>query len=295
MKHSIRRYTPADSDALFALIEREGKEWEYWQGENRAKYKKALESCTVYLAFEDETLCGYARCRDDDGFGVYVLDLLVDKAYRGKDYGRLLMEQAYRDYPNDTVYVTGDVYPYYEKLEYEVEGKIYKVKLKADEDGGSQYEIRPVDAYIREKIQPILVETWGSPYLAVNDKLWDSQTMPGFAAVCGDKALGYLLYEFHSGVCEIMVLESVAQNIGIGTALIERLKLAAKSNGMTKIIVQTSNDNTHAFRFYQRRGFTVREVRLGAMDTARLLKPSIPLIGENGIPLRDEIEFEINV
>jgi len=38
--------------------------------------------------------------------------------------------------------------------------------------------------------------------------------MPGFAAVCGDEVLEYLLYEFHDGVCEIMVLESVAQNIG---------------------------------------------------------------------------------
>ena len=119
--------------------------------------------------------------------------------------------------------------------------------------------------------------------------------MPGFAAVSGDEVLGYLLYEFHDGVCEIMVLESVAQNIGIATALIAQVKQTAKSNGISKVIVQTSNDNTHAFRFYQRRGFTIREIRLGAMDAARKLKPSIPLIGEESIPLRDEIEFEIEV
>jgi GNAT superfamily N-acetyltransferase len=152
-----------------------------------------------------------------------------------------------------------------------------------------------VDAALHEKIQPILEETWGSPYLAINGKLWDSRTMPGYAAVCGSEVFGYLLYEFHDGVCEIMVLESVAQNIGIATALIERVKQTAKSGGVSKVIVQTSNDNTHAFRFYQRRGFTIRQIRLGAMETARQLKPSIPLIGEDGIPLRDEIEFEIEV
>jgi GNAT superfamily N-acetyltransferase len=157
------------------------------------------------------------------------------------------------------------------------------------------YEICRVDAAIREKIQPILDETWGAPHLAINGKLWDSRTMPGFAAVCGNEVLGYLLYEFHNGICEIMVLESVAQNIGIASALIERVKEAAKSSGVGKIIVQTSNDNTHAFRFYQRRGFTIREIRLGAMDIAPRLKPSIPLIGDDGIPLRDEIEFEIEV
>ena len=119
--------------------------------------------------------------------------------------------------------------------------------------------------------------------------------MPGFAAVSGDELLGYLLYEFHDDVCEIMVLESVAQNIGIASALIEQVKKTAKTNDLRKVIVQTSNDNTHAFRFYQRRGFTINEIRLGAMDEARKLKPSIPLIGEEDIPLRDEIEFVIEV
>jgi len=157
------------------------------------------------------------------------------------------------------------------------------------------YIIREIDTAFREKVQSILDETWGSPMLAINGKLWDSRTMPGFAAMSGDEVLGYLLYEFHDGICEIMVLESVAQNIGIATALIEQVKKTAKSGGVNQIIVQTSNDNTHAFRFYQRRGFAIREVRLGAMAAARRLKPSIPLIGEDGIPLSDEIEFIIEV
>ena len=131
MKPIIKRYTPEDADWLFALIEREGEEWkDYWRGDGRIKYQNALGNCIVYLVFEDDTLCGYARCRDDDGFGIYVLDLLVDKEFRGKEYGRLLMEQACIDYSDDIVYVTGDVYPYYEKLGYDVEGKIYIVKAR---------------------------------------------------------------------------------------------------------------------------------------------------------------------
>jgi len=129
----IRKYTPADSDNLFALIEREGDEWTYWQGENKAKYQKALNNSIVYLVFESETLCGYLRCHNDYGFGVYVQDLLVDKQYRGKDYGRLLMERVCRDFTDDVVYVMGDVPVYYEdKLGYEVEGKIYVVKVKGE-------------------------------------------------------------------------------------------------------------------------------------------------------------------
>ena len=132
----IRKYTPGDADNLFALIKREGEEWkDYWCDAGKPKYEKAIAGSIVYLVFENGALCGYIRCRDDDGFGVYVYDLLVDKAYRGKEYGRLLMEQVCRDFYGSAVYVMGDVPEYYEGgLGYEIEGKIYVVKF----DGGAK-------------------------------------------------------------------------------------------------------------------------------------------------------------
>ncbi len=54
----------------------------------------------------------------------------------------------------------------------------------------------------------------------------------------------------------------------------------------------TTNDNTPALRFYQRRGFRLVALRPGAIDAARRLKPGIPAVGLDGIPLRDEIELE---
>ena len=126
---AIRKYVADDESQLFDLIEREGEEWTYWQGENREKYKKALASSVTYLVFEGETLCGFARTRDDDGFGVYVYDLLVDKAHRGKEYGRFLMERVCADFPNSIVYVMSDVDEYYGgKLGYKREGSIFIVK-----------------------------------------------------------------------------------------------------------------------------------------------------------------------
>jgi hypothetical protein len=54
----------------------------------------------------------------------------------------------------------------------------------------------------------------------------------------------------------------------------------------------TTNDNLHALGFYQRRGFHLNQVFPGRVDQARKIKPSIPEIGENGIPIRDEIRLE---
>ena len=47
--------------------------------------------------------------------------------------------------------------------------------------------------------------------------------------------------------------------------------------------------NLDALRLYQRRGLRLQEVRPGGVDAARALKPSIPEIGQHGIPLRDEL------
>ncbi len=124
----IRRYEPRDEAALFSLMEREGDDWQdYWKGDNRAKYRRALSGSITYLLYSDAQLCGFARCRDDDGYGVYIYDLLVDKNHRGNEYGRLLMEQVTRDFPGAPVYVMSDVNLYYEKLGYEVEGTIFIV------------------------------------------------------------------------------------------------------------------------------------------------------------------------
>ena len=153
------------------------------------------------------------------------------------------------------------------------------------------YEISQVDDALRKKLQPILDESWAGPYIAVGGKLWDSRTMSGYAALNDEELIGYLLYELYDNDCEIMVLESLAQNIGVATALIEQVKQSAKMSGANRLIVRTTNDNIYAFRFYQRRGFKIHKIQCGEVAAARKLKPSIPLIGNDNIPICDEIIF----
>lgn len=54
----------------------------------------------------------------------------------------------------------------------------------------------------------------------------------------------------------------------------------------------TTNDNTVALRFYQKRGFVLAAIHRNALEESRRLKPSIPLVGIDGIPIRDETELE---
>jgi ribosomal protein S18 acetylase RimI-like enzyme len=59
--------------------------------------------------------------------------------------------------------------------------------------------------------------------------------------------------------------------------------------------VTTTNDNTRALRFYQRAGFRLTALRVGAVAEARKVKPEIPSHGLDGIPIRDELELTMEL
>ena len=123
MNPKIRKYNPAlDYENLIQLIQSEGEEWKAYLNPN---YRKALENSITYVAVVGEELCGYSRSLSDSGIFIWVIDLLVDKQYRGHSMGRKLMEQVLKDYPHQ------DAYPYYKKLGYSKEGSIFKVSLDA--------------------------------------------------------------------------------------------------------------------------------------------------------------------
>ena len=58
----------------------------------------------------------------------------------------------------------------------------------------------------------------------------------------------------------------------------------------------TTNDNLAALALYQRVGWRLTGLRAGAIDELRrTIKPSIPELGQHGIPLRDELELQLRL
>ena len=126
MKIEIKKYEHSKVyDALVSIIKSEGEEWVDYLS---PKYQEALKRSITYVAYADDKLCGYSRSINDSGIYIWVLDLLVDKAYRGHSIGRKLMECILTDYPDQDVYVLSDVDGYYKKLGYAKEGSVFKVE-----------------------------------------------------------------------------------------------------------------------------------------------------------------------
>ena len=109
-----------------------------------------------------------------------------------------------------------------------------------------------------------------------------------------DQRVGFLSYYVEGAECEIAALVTSRRHGGIGTEILRELRQRLPER--TTVCVVTTNDNVDALRFYQRRGFTLKALRAGAVDEARRsLKPSIPATGDFGIPLRDELELQARV
>jgi GNAT superfamily N-acetyltransferase len=135
-----------------------------------------------------------------------------------------------------------------------------------------------------------LTAEWGDPmrvrggtYAFADCEIFIAGDLAGVAAVCPrDRP-----------IAELVAINAFERGRGIGTMLIEAV--VASLRGFDTLRLTTTNDNLDALRFYQRRGFRLSALRSGAVDAARRLKPSIPALGDYGIPLRDEIDLVLRL
>ena len=110
---------------LIKLINSEGEEWQDYL---KPSYKIAMDNSISYVATADDTLCGYSRSISDSGLFIWSLICSLIRILWGHAIGKQLMECILKDFPKCDVYVMSDVDGYYQKLGYEKEGSIFKVK-----------------------------------------------------------------------------------------------------------------------------------------------------------------------
>lgn len=156
-------------------------------------------------------------------------------------------------------------------------------------------EIRVINKENRQQINEFIRTHWFSTDMVVRGEVVDMTVLDGFAAYEGEKLAGLITYRIKDKECEIMSLDSLKENQGIGTVLISKVKEAALQNKCGRLKLITTNDNLNALKFYQKRGFDMVRIYPNALDLSRSLKPSIPVLGEFGIPLKHEIEFAMDL
>jgi len=139
-------------------------------------------------------------------------------------------------------------------------------------------------------VEGVLLRLWGGRIIVVHGEAYDAGGLP--ALVAGDcQGLATFALADDRPYVELITLNALVPRQGIGTAVVEALAAKLAARGIGEIRLTMTNDNIDALRFYQRRGFRIAALRRGAVDEARRIKPSIPVIGNYGIPRHDEIEM----
>jgi DNA-3-methyladenine glycosylase I len=154
--------------------------------------------------------------------------------------------------------------------------------------------IRPIEPRDQAEVRAELHTHWHSNGIWSLGRLHQADQLPGFVAEVDGVFAGLLTLNMVEGgwQCEVITLSSRSPAHGVGAALLAAAEQHARTQGCKRIYLTTTNDNAHAIRFYQRRGWRFSALHKGIVDRVRQIEPSYPLLGLDGIQIRDEIEFE---
>ncbi|MDQ2692154.1 MAG: GNAT family N-acetyltransferase [Chloroflexota bacterium] len=145
------------------------------------------------------------------------------------------------------------------------------------------------------RLRQFWIDHWGGEEMVTRGTVYRPEQLEGIVVEEGEDWIGLLTFFIKDNECEVTSLDSLREGQGIGSALIDKALNEARARGCRRLILITTNDNLNALGFYQRRGFEIVTLYRGAIHESRKIKPGIPLIGMNNIPLRDEIELEIKL
>jgi ribosomal protein S18 acetylase RimI-like enzyme len=141
----------------------------------------------------------------------------------------------------------------------------------------------------------LMRERWSGEVVVTRGKARDASLLEGFVAEIEGEAAGLAVYETRGAECELVTLDSLQEGAGVGSALITAVANAAWRQECRRLSVVTTNDNVRALGFYQRRGFVLTALRKGAIERSRRIKPEIPELGYDDIPIRDELELVLDL
>jgi len=146
------------------------------------------------------------------------------------------------------------------------------------------------------RLRQFFVEHWGGEVMVTRGNVYrPEQVDGGFVIEDENEWIGLITYIIKNNECEVTSLDSLREGQGIGTRLINTVVDEARKQNCKRVFLITTNDNLRALGFYQRQNFVLVKLYPNAMDETRKIKPAVPLIGYNNIPLRDEIELEMTL
>jgi ribosomal protein S18 acetylase RimI-like enzyme len=148
----------------------------------------------------------------------------------------------------------------------------------------------------KAELSRLISESWGADVLVMGGMRYTSETLDAFAARDQEGAiLGFITWTQRGPTVLVLSLNSLVEGAGVGERLLYEVVARARKAAARTVRVMTTNDNTAALVYYQRRGFRMTALYAGAIDAYRAMNPKLRPTGFNSIPVRDAIELEMDL
>lgn len=153
----------------------------------------------------------------------------------------------------------------------------------------------PIQDGDREEVARFVERHWRSRLVMSRGRKFYPHLESGLIERRDGEIVGLLTYRVDDDGMEVLTLNSLLEGSGIGSSLMLDAIDVARRLACERVWLTTTNDALRAIGFYQRLGFRMVAVNVGAVDEARKIKPEIPKLGDRGIPVHDEIVLELRI
>ena len=118
-----------------------------------------------------------------------------------------------------------------------------------------KFKIIEIKDDLRNKVKGFLETYWGSSKMVTRGKIHHVNKLPGYVVIVENEIKGLISYNIIDHECEIVIIYSQIKNIGIGTGFLDLVIKSAKQEKCKRIWLISTNDNTPAIKFFQKRNF----------------------------------------
>lgn len=146
----------------------------------------------------------------------------------------------------------------------------------------------------RQRIIDMMVGLWGTSQMMVGSHLYEISTLDMHGLYTEDKQLlAFANWTQRGQAVVLCAMHALVPGQSYARRLLEGLLPIFRQTGASKVRAITTNDNMSALIFYQRFGFRLSTLYVGAIDAYRPWVPLARQLGEHGIPIHDVIELEM--
>jgi aminoglycoside 6'-N-acetyltransferase I len=151
--------------------------------------------------------------------------------------------------------------------------------------------VRPCEERDRERVVDLFLSDFGHLTIVAFGQEMHADREQTLVAEMRDDIAGALAWRRFDDAFHIVALatDPMWQRSGVGGHLVAEAELLARTQGLTRVITATSNDNLPSLYFYQRHGYRITAIARDAF-TLHSNVPNSP--GFAGLPVLDEIRLE---